>query len=210
MLVEGVTYDSNQAEVHFFSMKSARLSPSPGREFREALDWSNKACNPAFLDLARFLLLAFEHVFWDAVSWAAVEGKDALQALVVFSTLTLRREIGTGAGILTFVSLPQCPQVMALVGPGLGPPPVDPVKRDLFFLLGFISDLTWRRLPFPRSMMWPQQLQTCCLCLSDRDISCSNIKSLRRLIRYADVWGAVVASRCAASVRNLSVAVCSL
>lgn len=185
-------------------MKSARLRPSPGLELRAALDWSNKACNPAFLDLARFLLLALA---LDFVSGGVLD-KDSVAAFCIL--LVWRLDTGTGAGSLIWVRLLQCPQVMALVGPdwrGL--------ERRLRASLPFErrvirSGRTCKLLPWPRNMMWPQQLQTCCRCLSGCGSSCSNIRSVRRLMRCAEVSGAVVASRCPASVRNSSAAVKSL
>ena len=57
-------------------------------------------------------------------------------------------------------------------------------------------------LPWPGIMMWPQQPHTCCFCSSDCGKSCWNIRAFRWVMRCADIAGAVVASRCDASVRK--------
>ena len=101
-------------------MKSARLNPRPGLELL-FFAWSNRACRPAFLDLALFLLFALAAPgFWESAPWEGAWDKDeevvagpdgvpavgaTLPPLAAFFTFRLRT--GSGAGNLTSVSLLQ-------------------------------------------------------------------------------------------------------
>jgi len=170
-------------------MKSARLNPSPPVLDLVAFDRSSSACSPAFLDFARFLLLAFA-VF---PFWAGSSGGNRLVAAEdgagseVLEGFVLRLEIGVGAGSFTSVSRLQWPQVITFVIPAWCSAPLGLSVRRLplpLCRLAFsLSFLISRRLPRPGTMMWPQHPQTCSLSASLGESSCSNRSAPRLLMR---------------------------
>jgi hypothetical protein len=83
-------------------MKSSKLNVRAAAVASSARCFSSRAWRPAFLALARFLLLVF-----------------ALVGFVVSDAVSARRLLlmGAAAGIETLVCRPQLPQVMIFRGP---------------------------------------------------------------------------------------------
>lgn len=201
---------SRRPESYYFFMKSDRLSPRPEEALELCPDlWSSRACRPALRFLARFLLLALADSLAGSVVAAGRFSCDATFCWPIILLLPLALS-GLGAGSCSLVYLLHLPQVKALdvlgfceeEGAAAGAPWT--LGCFLTLCLGDLSAPILSSEPWPRTMMCPQQLQTCCRWWSVTGTSWSTSSDVRLLIRKAEVSGEDVDSRWAASVKNCS------
>lgn len=194
-------------------MKSDRLSPRPEEGLEPCPDlWSSRACRPALRFFARFLLLALADSLAGSVGAA---GRCSVGAFCCSTLLRLPLALrGLGAGSCNVVYLLQLPHVKTLDMPGLceeegaaaggGAPWAWTWGCLLVLSLGVLLAPILSSVPWPGTMMCPQQLQTCWRWWSVTGTSWSTSNDVRLLIRKADVSGEEADSRWAASVKNCS------